>query len=104
MTTLERVIDRVLETLSESQCQKISRFLGIVIGMFYREHGVAHFHAVYGEHEITMEIETGVVHGHFPGRALRLVQEWCGLHKAELLQNWERARQGEPLERISPLE
>lgn len=25
---------------------ELSRFLGIVIGMFYREHGVAHFHAV----------------------------------------------------------
>jgi hypothetical protein len=29
---------------------EISRFLGIVIGMFYSEHGVPHFHAVYGEH------------------------------------------------------
>ncbi len=28
---------------------EISRFLGIVIGKFYSEHGVAHFHAVYGE-------------------------------------------------------
>jgi len=35
----------------------ISRFLGIVIGMFYREHGVPHFHAVYGEHEISVELE-----------------------------------------------
>lgn len=30
---------------------EISRFLGIVIGMFYKEHGVPHFHAVYGEHD-----------------------------------------------------
>ncbi len=37
---------------------ELSRFLGIVIGMFYREHGVPHFHAVYGEHEISVEIET----------------------------------------------
>jgi hypothetical protein len=83
---------------------EISRFLGIVIGMFYREHGIAHFHAVYGEHEITMEIETGVVHGEFPRRALRLVTEWRHLHREELLRNWERARHGEPLERIAPLE
>ena len=38
---------------------ELSRFLGIVIGMFYREHGVPHFHAVYGEHEISVEVETG---------------------------------------------
>ena len=52
---------------------ELSRFLGIVIGMFYREHGVAHFHAVYGEHEISVEVETGRIHGDFPPRALTLV-------------------------------
>ena len=40
---------------------EISRFLGIVIGMFFREHGPPHFHAAYGEFEVTVEIETGVV-------------------------------------------
>jgi hypothetical protein len=83
---------------------EISRFLGIVIGMFYREHGVPHFHAVYGEHEITLEIENGTVHGTFPSRALRLVHEWASLHREELLSNWDKARRGEPLDRISPLE
>jgi hypothetical protein len=83
---------------------EISRFLGIVIGMFYSEHGVAHFHAVYGEHEASIEIESGAVHGQLPQRALRLVLEWADLHKAELLENWQLARQGEPLKRIAPLE
>jgi len=35
---------------------ELARFLGIVIGMFYREHGVPHIHAVYGEHEISVEV------------------------------------------------
>jgi hypothetical protein len=83
---------------------EISRFLGIVIGMFYNEHGVAHFHAVYGEHEISVEVESGVLHGDFPPRALRLVLEWLTLHRQELLDNWELARQGQPLNRIAPLE
>lgn len=83
---------------------EISRFLGIVIGMFYREHGVPHFHAVYGEHEISVEVESGAVHGSFPPRALRHVLEWAALHKAELLENWELAREGKPLNRIAPLE
>jgi hypothetical protein len=34
---------------------EISRFLGIVIGMFFNEHGLPHFHAVYGEHKMTVE-------------------------------------------------
>ncbi|MEX1127993.1 MAG: DUF4160 domain-containing protein [Vicinamibacterales bacterium] len=83
---------------------EISRFLGMVIGMFYSEHGVPHFHAVYGSHEVSVEIETGRVHGQFPPRALKLVIEWAALHKQELLENWHRARQGQPLERINPLE
>ncbi len=58
---------------------EISLFLGIVVGMFYREHGVAHFHAVYGEHEASVEVAT-----------------W--------LDNWDLARQGQPLNRILPLE
>jgi hypothetical protein len=68
---------------------EISRFLGIVIGMFFREHGVPHFHAVYGEYKITVEIDSRKVRGEFP---------------QELLENWERARQRHPLEPIAPLE
>lgn len=83
---------------------EISRFLGMVIGMFFSEHGVPHFHAVYGEHEASIEIESGTVHGALPQRALRLVLEWAELHKAELLENWKLARQGQPLKRIEPLE
>jgi Domain of unknown function (DUF4160) len=83
---------------------EISRFLGIVIGIFYSEHGVAHFHAVYGEHEISMEIESGKIHGEFPARALRLVLEWADLHRQELIENWQLAKQGQSLKRIAPLE
>ncbi len=83
---------------------EISRFLGIVIGMFYNEHGVAHFHAVYGEHEISVEIESLKVHGTFPPRAERLVLEWTVLHRAELLENWQKARAGQPLSSVAPLE
>ena len=83
---------------------EISRFLGIVIGMFYSEHGAAHFHAVYGEFEASIEVESGTVHGELPPRALRLVLEWAALHKEELLNDWQLARQGQPLKPIDPLE
>lgn len=82
---------------------EISRFLGIVIGMFYREHGQPHFHAVYGD-EASIEIDPVVVHGTLPPTALRLVLEWARLHRAELLENWHLARQGQPLHHIAPLE
>jgi hypothetical protein len=34
----------------------ISRFYGIVIRMFYRDHAPPHFHATYGEHEAMISI------------------------------------------------
>jgi hypothetical protein len=56
---------------------ELSRFFGIVIGVFYREHGRPHFHAVYGEFEAVIDIETGeVITGDLPKRALSLVSEW----------------------------
>ncbi len=83
---------------------EISRFLGIVIRMHYRDHAPSHFHAEYGEHEITVEIESGVVNGRFPRRALTAVLEWYELHRDELRDDWQLARQNRPLHRIDPLE
>ena len=86
---------------------EISRFLGIVIRMYIREHCPAHFHAEYGEYgeyEITVDIETGIVTGKFPKRALKAVIEWYELHQDELMENWEAAMNRKPLSKIEPLE
>jgi hypothetical protein len=83
---------------------EISRFLGIAIAMYYGDHAPPHFHARYGDYEITVEIDTTVVSGRFPPRALRLVMTWCRLHREELLENWERASARVPLLPIAPLE
>jgi hypothetical protein len=83
---------------------EISRFLGIIIRMYFREHPPAHFHAEYGEYEITVDIETGIVTGRFPRRALNAVLEWYVLHKDELMTNWETAMKRKPLSKIEPLE
>jgi hypothetical protein len=82
----------------------ISRFLGIGIYMYWNDHLPPHYHAKYGEYEITIEIETGVVTGSFPKRALRHVLEWHDLHQSELMANWELCRQQEEPKSIFPLE
>ena len=87
-----------------SRMPELSRFLGIVVAMYYREHGPAHFHAIYGDFEVTVEIESGRVNGNFPKRALAHVQEWRDLHRVELLRAWALARASQPLPRIEPLE
>lgn len=38
---------------------EISRFLGIVIAMYYADHNPPHFHAKYGDYEALIDIETG---------------------------------------------
>ena len=84
---------------------EISRFLGIIIAMYYNDHAPPHFHAKYGEYEIRVNIETGeIMSGNFPKRAEKLVLEWRQLHVDELIQDWQRAEQRQPLERIEPLE
>jgi hypothetical protein len=83
---------------------EISRFLGIVIGIFPREHPPPHFHAVYSEYQVTVEIENGIVHGDFPKRALRHVLEWLDLHEAELMENWNLIQDGKEGKEIPPLE
>ena len=82
----------------------ISRFLGIAIAILYRDHEPPHFHATYGEFEITVTIRDGVVTGRFPRRALAHVREWLELHRNELLADWELARAGQPLRPVAPLE
>lgn len=83
---------------------ELSRFLGIVIVMYYRDHAPPHFHAKYGDHEVTVEIESGAIEGRFPRRALRHVLEWRELHRESLMENWRRAAVRQPLLPIAPLE
>jgi len=82
----------------------ISRFFGIVIFMFWREHTPPHFHAKYQDQEITIEIEAGRVVGKMVPRAVSLIQEWRESHRTELLEDWRLAEQKKSLKRIAPLE
>lgn len=82
----------------------VSRFLGIVIYFYYRDHNPPHFHAIYGEFEAEIIIEDlSIDVGYLPPRVLGLVMEWASLHKAELLENWEIGRGGGTFKQIDPL-
>ena len=83
---------------------ELCRFLGIVIYMLYDDHCPPHFHAEYGEYKVSIEIETGVMDGRFPRRALAALMEWYEEHKAELNEDWALAAGHLPLKKIAPLE
>ena len=84
---------------------EVSRFYGIIIRFYFRDHPPTHFHAIYGDHEALIEIETGLIYeGFLPKTALNLVNQWRLLRLDELRDDWNRARQQLPLLKIDPLE
>jgi hypothetical protein len=84
---------------------EISRFFGIVIKMFMDDHAPPHFHAFYGEFEVLVDINSlSVFAGRLPPRVMGLVIEWTNLHQKELLDNWHRTQEHQPLEKIDPLQ
>src|SRR6266700_3349894 len=90
---------------SREEMPEVTRFFGIVVRMYFKDHSPAHFHAEYGEYEALVEIETlSILRGELPRRAMALVLEWAALHRQELRADWERARGGTPLESIAPLD
>jgi len=83
----------------------VSTFFGIIIRMFYQEHGVAHFHAEYQGERATFTFDGKMLAGTIRSRtARRLIEDWARSHQRELERNWERIKTGDPLERIEPLD
>ena len=83
----------------------ISEFFGISIYLYYNDHAPPHFHARYAEFEALFRIDNlEVLEGGLPARATALVVEWGNLRRAELIEDWEFAREGAPLNDIQPLE
>lgn len=82
----------------------ISVFYGIVIQVYWQEHGPPHFHALYAEHEALIDIrELRLVRGSLPLRAMALVLEWAADHRDELLEDWNLCSQLQTPKPIQPL-
>jgi hypothetical protein len=82
----------------------ISRFYGIVIAMYFDDHGYPHFHARHAGAVAKIRIDqVEVIESNLETRQLRLVLAWAELHRDQLLENWRLARAGETLNQIEPL-
>ena len=82
----------------------ISVFYGIVIQMFWRDHGLPHFHALYGEDEVLVDLrDLRVMRGSLPRRAMALVLEWAAEHRDELMEDWNLCSQLKTPKPIEPL-
>jgi Domain of unknown function (DUF4160) len=84
---------------------EISRFFGIIISMYYNDHPPPHFHVRYGQQKAIVSIQDlSILEGKLSSRVWNLVLDWASLHQAELMENWNFARQNIPLDGIEPLE
>jgi len=83
---------------------EISRFLGIVIYMYFNEHNPPHFHAEYNEYKASINIGTlGLMEGKLPSRVMSLVIEWAQEHQNELKENWDSIKETGKYHKIAPL-
>jgi len=83
---------------------EMSRFLGIVVSMYYKQHLPPHFHAKYGGERTAFSIQDlRLIEGRLPHRVVAILLEWAFQHREELLENWHRTQQGVDLRRIEPL-
>ena len=73
--------------------------------MYYDDHGHPHFHARHAGGQAKVRIDRiEIIESSLAVRQLRLVLAWAELHREELLENWRRARAGETLMDIEPLQ
>lgn len=82
---------------------EIARFYGILIKMFFApsEHNPPHFHAIYGDYNGTIDLNTlEMKEGDLPPNAKRLVLEWAKKYQTELLNMWKEKK----ITKLPPLE
>jgi hypothetical protein len=83
---------------------EVSRFYGIVIRIYFADHNPPHFHALYGDEMVEIDIQRlAALAGKIAPRALGMVIEWATLHQTELLTLFNQAQQNQPITKIDPL-
>jgi hypothetical protein len=66
----------------------ISRFHGIIIRMYFKDHGVPHFHVQYGECWAVYSIlSLRRLEGGLPTVQQKLVEAWAALYRDRLEEN-----------------
>lgn len=80
---------------------EISRFYGMVISMYFKDHAPPHIHVDYGDRTAVFDIRTlQWIEGDFPNKATKLVKQWMRLYQNELLDIWE----SQNFRKLPPLE
>ena len=72
--------------------------------MYFADHAPPHFHALYGEEEVVIDIRRlAIIRGNFSPRAFGLLMEWASIHQDDLLAAWDQAVKAQAPMKIAPL-
>jgi len=83
---------------------EISRFLGIIITMNFKDHAPPHFHVKYNEHRAIFLIkDLRLTEGRLPKKVVALVLEWAFEHRKELENDWNLISKNCSPNKIKPL-
>jgi hypothetical protein len=83
---------------------ELSRFLGMIISIYFDDHNPPHFHVSYNSDEALIAInDLSILKGSLPPRVLGLAMEWARLHQSELLENWNTVQMNGEYFKIDPL-
>ncbi|MDR1786339.1 MAG: DUF4160 domain-containing protein [Spirochaetaceae bacterium] len=83
---------------------ELSRFLGVVVYMYFNDHNPPHFHVEYGEYSASIAIgNLSLLEGDVPSRILGYVVEWASMHKQELIADWDMIQATGKYLKIQPL-
>ena len=92
-----------IQTIRINILPEICRFYGIIISLYWRDHNPPHIHFTYREYECSISVLDRLVDGKAPAKVIAKVNEWMDLHEEEILALWEKAQNGEKLNKIEPL-
>jgi hypothetical protein len=81
---------------------EVSSFHGIRVTMYYNDHPPPHFHVRYGGQKAIVTIDSPRIwDGSIPLTQFNLIKEWAIENYETLNENWNLARQKQPLKHIS---
>ena len=83
---------------------EISRFLGMIIRMYYDDHSEPHIHVKQAENICKIDLHGNLLNGIIALPKLHIVKRWILLHQEELMNNWNKIRNGKQPERVEPWE
>ncbi len=73
---------------------------GILIYMYGQDHNPPHLHIKDGGNWFIITIKDRMIEGKGTAKTIRLINEYIDAHEAKLLEIWEKAQNGEKIEKV----